>query len=314
MKRFVMSPEPRAGLPLPATACDQRLPSRFPRKRDGFTLIELLVVIAIIAILAAMLLPALAKAKTNAMTTTCLSNQKQLALAWLQYATDNRDTLISMIPEDWATGPVSWRYNDWNTALLIIPPGTSLQQQHILEFDASYQEAGFWPYAPNANVIHCPADLRALSPVTANIDVDASAPPGAFAWGSYSGAGGLNGATGTIFKMHDIQHPSARYVFVEENDPRGENVGSWDQSSFVNPPTWTGDVEEDSTAAWHLLNSTFCWADGHVETHRWLDPPMIAYALSMDPNKYGSGLNPNLVTCPHDMRYIIEGYASSYNP
>ena len=101
---------------------------------------------------------------------------------------------------------------------------------------------------------------------------------------------------------------SARFVFVEENDPRGENVGSWDQTL---QPTL-----EDSTACWHVRNSTFSYADGHVETHRWIDPVNITYALSMDPNKYygGGPPTPTLTTCPHDLQYVFDDFATEDNP
>jgi prepilin-type N-terminal cleavage/methylation domain-containing protein len=274
----------------------------------GFTLIELLVVIAIIAILAALLLPALAKAKIHAMTANCLSNQKQLGLAWIQYATDNKDNLISTIPQDWDSGVMSWRFYDWNPAKLVIPPATSLQQQHILEVQESYKEAGFWAYSPNANAIHCPADTRVNNPPGANIYTYASSPPGYFTWLSYSGAGGLNGASDIcLFKLKDVVHTSSRLVFAEENDPRGESVGSWDQN-------WQPQ-EEDSTACWHLRSSTFSFTDGHVEAHEWRDPKMIAYALSMDPNKYsGTIVFPTLANSPHDCNYIFDAYATAEHP
>jgi prepilin-type N-terminal cleavage/methylation domain-containing protein len=273
----------------------------------GFTLIELLVVIAIIAILASLLLPALGKAKLQAMTSTCLSNQKQMALAWLQYADDNKDYLINMDPQNYDSGVMSWRFYDWNPILLTIQLGTPLQQQHILELQEAYREAGFFQYAPNVNVTHCPADLRANSPVGPNIYTYGTTTPGYFAWGSYSGGGGLNGAdSNPIFKRKDILHTSGRLVFVEENDPRGENEGSWDQQEQPE--------EEDSAASWHGYNSTFSFSDGHVETHKWLDHIFITYALSMDPNKYSGSITvPSTSNSPHDVPYIFTAYANKTN-
>ncbi|MEI9960418.1 MAG: hypothetical protein WDM76_04580 [Limisphaerales bacterium] len=104
-------------------------------------------------------------------------------------------------------------------------------------------------------------------------------------------------------------------MWIEENDPRGENRGSWVLGKAGTPPSFTDATFLDSVASWHGSTSTFSFADGHAENHKWQDSPTIAYALNMDPGKYSNpAAIPPFSQSPHDLYFLAKGYALQQNP
>jgi prepilin-type N-terminal cleavage/methylation domain-containing protein/prepilin-type processing-associated H-X9-DG protein len=283
-------------------------------RRPAFTLIELLVVIAIIAILAALLLPALAKSKQKAMCAACLNNHRQLALSWIMYADENQDMLVNMNNFDNANIPGQtqhpWRYQPptayYSTTLPVVPPRGSMDTRTYAIFlmHQCVKQGALGPYLKTAGAIHCPGDERYRRPVGQG-----------FAYGSVGGASGLNGQTWTehptqadiLTKRSQLLRPIEKLLFIEENDPRDENWGTWVmdvRGTAAN--NWSGTTILDSPAVFHVNSSTFSWADGHATTRRWVNGATIAYAGSMNPGKYGSP--PSAAATARDVAFLIKAY------
>jgi prepilin-type N-terminal cleavage/methylation domain-containing protein/prepilin-type processing-associated H-X9-DG protein len=234
----------------------------------AFTLIELLVVIAIIAILAALLLPALAKSKQKTQGIYCMNNSKQLALSWIMYADDNGRLVPNYDGTD--TGKVSTK-PDWVAGWL--DNATSTTDNTNISFliypDPAHGNYGalLGPYIKSYKVFRCPADPskdRLYGPRVRSYSMNCycngaqPVPPSVpHTWTSPS-------RYPVNAKSADIMSPVNLFVFLDERED------SINDGWYATDPDVLWQIV-DYPASYHGSAAGFSFADGHSEIHKWLD-------------------------------------------
>jgi prepilin-type N-terminal cleavage/methylation domain-containing protein len=263
--------------------------------RGGFTLIELLVVIAIIAILAAMLLPALSKAKTSAQGIGCVNNSRQLMLAWRMYAEDNHETLLYGYGSVATSQPYVWCGNAYGVYLLDF---YNQRQQGNWDTNGTIRTSPMYPYCGRSDGIwHCPADMSyGITPQNARVSRPRSMSMSNWVGGNgdspetgYKGYWGLSAPGSKVArKLSDLTigqpGPAMTFVLLDER-PESINDGYFvvEMNGYSSTSTGTEELV-DYPGISHNGACGFGFGDGHSEIHKWRNAVLNAPLPPMTQN------------------------------
>lgn len=236
-------------------------------KKYGFTLVELLVVIAVIALLMAILLPALNRAREMGKRAVCLHHLQQLFIAWTMYADGNNDKIVRGDAGEygWHPDETEWVLRDWGS------PPMSIEQQK-----ESIMKGALYRYTKSIDVYRCPTvekhvKLRTYSAVDSMNSTDSSYMPA------------ISPAPTTIKAVmikvrQTMRKPYERIVFIDDGGLGNGAMGGFTIHIYKDAYLTNSKCWWDEAPIRHGEGSTFVFADGHAEYHKWMDKQTIAFS------------------------------------
>lgn len=272
--------------------------TRFRKLIHGFTLIELLVVIAIIALLLSISLPSFRKVKEMSSMVNCLTNHKNLAVAFMMYADENKgnfcsgyvDTNVNKVnPPRWVNAPLAY---DASGNQIYKGNSADLSLEHRLN---GIREGALYPYLNSTEMFHCPGDRRMVRGTSNMTQVYRS-----YGMPDYYWARGTIGGVANETKLSRVS--GSKMLFVEDQYDGYYNIDGW---SYVprSQSLW------DPLGNYHNKSCTFSFVDGRAENYKWKDERTMIF-MSDRPLAASRGFGKGAVFQPYN--YDLDWLDANY--